>query len=248
MKKDPALHLGHFERIRTQVMQTDVHKLTPELVFEMMLQVLMRRGDANEISRRIMKVYGDFNKFCRLVSYEGLIKINGIGDVLAKNLLCLTKIILYSRFNLGDSVEGKYASVRTLVSFLEKVYKDAKKEMLIMFILNDRNEVLRYVVLGQGSFSAVEVDVTELKDAIYLHGGRKIILSHNHPEGTFYPSAEDVEATSRLYAFCRSYELELVDHIVMNRYGYLSFKDSGILEDIRHKLIEKAKGRRIFPD
>ncbi len=248
MKKDPKLHLGHFARVRTQVMQTDVHHLSQELVFEMLLQIPMHRGDANEIARRLVAIYGDFNKFCRLATYEKLLQVDGIGEIVAQKLVCLCKLFMYAKYHLGDDVKGKTASLRSIVQTLDSIYEEAETEMIVLFILNKKNEILHHTVLNHGSINSVALNLDQIADLLRIHRGQKLIISHNHPDGPFFPSIEDLDTTGRLYSFCMRKGVELVDHIIMNKTGYFSFRYSRVLAAIERGLLEKIEGRRLFPD
>ena len=248
MKKDPKLHLGHYERIRTRVMQTDIHQMSEELALEMLLQCPMRRGDTNEIAKRILAKYGSFNKFCRLATYDRLLEIDGIGASIAEKLACICKLFMFSKFHLDNRIEDKLVTLSSIIKFLHRIYQDVDHEILVLFILNNRREVLHYTILSHGGINSVSLDMDKISELTRLHKGCKIIISHNHPDGSFYPSVEDIATTEKVFAFCKSKGIGFVDHIVMNKYGYFSFYSSHLLDTIEKRLIEKIRGRRIFPD
>lgn len=246
MKKDPKLHLGHYERIRTRVLQTDIHQMTEELAVEMLLQCPMRRGDTNEIAKRILDTYGSFNKFCRLATYDKLLEIDGIGEVVAEKLLCFCKLFLYSKFRLENRIEDKLVNFNSITRFLHQLYSDLDNEVVVLLILNHRRQVLHYAILSHGSINNVTVDLDRISELTRLHKGCMIIISHNHPDGSFYPSLEDITTTEKIFAFCKKKGIEFLDHIVMNKDGYFSFYCSHLLDSMERRMMDKIRGRRVI--
>lgn len=247
MKKDPKLHLGHYERIRTRVLQTDIHQMTEELAMEMLLQSPMRRGDTNEIAKRILDKFGSFNKFCRLATYDKLVEIDGIGDAVAEKLLCFCKLFLFSKYHLENKIEEKLVNFPAITQFLHRLYSEVDTEILVLLILNHRRQVLHYSILSRGSINNVTFDLDKIAELTRLHKGSMIIISHNHPDGSFYPSIEDIGTTEKVFAFCHKRGIGFLDHIVMNKDGYFSFYCSHLLDSIERRMLEKIRGRRVIP-
>lgn len=56
-----------------------------------------------------------------------------------------------------------------------------------------------------------------------------IIVSHNHPSGTFIPSEEDKKLTQNIKMGCRYFDIDLIDHVIYTTTGYYSFCYEGAL-------------------
>ena len=67
-----------------------------------------------------------------------------------------------------------------------------------------------------------------MKRALEL-AASSIILIHNHPSGDPTPSNEDIELTKKLQAIGRELDINVHDHIIIGRYGFVSMKDIGVL-------------------
>jgi DNA repair protein RadC len=52
---------------------------------------------------------------------------------------------------------------------------------------------------------------------------------HNHPSGHTQPSRADREVTDRLKRAAIEMDLRLVDHLIVGKYGFFSFKAQGLL-------------------
>jgi DNA repair protein RadC len=66
------------------------------------------------------------------------------------------------------------------------------------------------------------------KDAI-MHNAYSVVLAHNHPSGDPEPSEDDLAMTKRLVETGKILGIEVIDHIIITKNGYLSFKDRGLL-------------------
>ena len=63
-------------------------------------------------------------------------------------------------------------------------------------------------------------------DMLYITGG---ITLHNHPSDDPEPSDDDLSLTRRLADAGRLMGIEVLDHIIITRKGYTSFKERGLL-------------------
>ena len=66
------------------------------------------------------------------------------------------------------------------------------------------------------------------REAIEVNA-HSIIISHNHPSGDPVPSQKDRDITNILLKAGDILNIELVDHIVIGRGKYFSFREEGIL-------------------
>lgn len=54
----------------------------------------------------------------------------------------------------------------------------------------------------------------------------QIILAHNHPSGDPKPSEDDLEITKRLVEAGKILGIEIVDHIIVAKNDFYSFKEN----------------------
>ena len=66
------------------------------------------------------------------------------------------------------------------------------------------------------------------KDAI-KHSAASVVLAHNHPSGDPEPSEDDITITKRLTEAGKILEVEVVDHIIIAKDGFFSFKERGLV-------------------
>ena len=94
----------------------------------------------------------------------------------------------------------------------------------IAVLLDTKNRVQEIATIYVGSVNSAQVRVGEVfRDAVRRNSAA-IIVAHNHPSGDPTPSPEDVAVTREIAAGGRLLDVELLDHLVVGRSGYVSLK------------------------
>lgn len=100
--------------------------------------------------------------------------------------------------------------------------------MLIIFL--DRHD--RYLIgeeIGQGSGSAVELDLPMLLRRALILGASSFLMAHNHPSGHCRPSDDDICATRRVAQAADLVGLRVIDHWIVTRCECYSIRARAIL-------------------
>jgi len=110
--------------------------------------------------------------------------------------------------------------------------RDATEEHVEALVLDARQRVVASRTLAQGPTCAVAVGMREVFALVVREGGEGVVVLHNHPSGDPRPSEADLRFTRGLWEAAQSLDVELLDHIVIAREGYFSFRDSGLLRSL----------------
>lgn len=110
-----------------------------------------------------------------------------------------------------------------------KDLRDNKKEHFVVFYLDSRNQEIKRDIVSIGSLNASLVHPREVFEPAVRHLAAQIIVAHNHPSGDTEPSAEDLAITKRLIDAGKILGIELIDHVIVARNGFVSFKEKGII-------------------
>lgn len=95
--------------------------------------------------------------------------------------------------------------------------------------LNRSNLLLGICTHSKGGISGTVVDNRLIMATALKCAASGIILAHNHPSGRLKPSAEDIQITQKLKACCQMFDISLVDHIIVAKKGFYSFREEGPL-------------------
>lgn len=100
------------------------------------------------------------------------------------------------------------------------------QEHLVVFFLTVRNQQIARETVSIGTASASLLHPREVFRPAIIHNASHVVVAHNHPSGDPLPSSADRDATLQLARAGRQVGIELVDHVVCGRDGYVSLKAS----------------------
>ncbi|HZH88945.1 MAG TPA: JAB domain-containing protein [Chitinophagaceae bacterium] len=103
------------------------------------------------------------------------------------------------------------------------------QEEVKVVLLNRANVVIGIYELSRGGLTASVVDIKLILSVALKALASSIVLIHNHPSGNLKASEADKSITIRLKKACDIVDMSLLDHLIISKYGYLSFKDEGLI-------------------
>jgi DNA repair protein RadC len=194
-----------------------------------LLAIILRTGKKGE------SVLALANRFLRKISLEKFSefsygefrKISGIGLVKACELL--------SCVELGRRIfENKKVNISQLLSPQDvfdnlKDIRVSKKEHFVVFFLDSRNQEIKREVISIGTINASLVHPREVFEPAVKYLAVQVILAHNHPSGDLEPSEEDLTVNKRLVEAGKLLGIEVLDHIIVTKNSFISFKEKGLL-------------------
>ena len=98
-----------------------------------------------------------------------------------------------------------------------------------IILVNRANFVLGIYELSKGGISGTVVDVRIILSVALKCNASGIILVHNHPSGNMTPSESDKKITRKLYQACDLLEIVLIDHFIVCKEKFYSFKQDGFI-------------------
>ncbi len=145
--------------------------------------------------------------------------------------------------NIIDEIKITYSSIsyneRIKIFDSTKAYNSFKDSWNIetielfeefkIILLNHASEVLGIYTVSKGGISSTVVEIRHILFVALKTNSTGIILAHNHPSGNLKPSSSDLKLTERMNEACKVMDLNLMDHIILSKQSYFSFKDEGYL-------------------
>jgi len=105
---------------------------------------------------------------------------------------------------------------------------DKRQEYLLVFYLNARYEMIQREIVGQGSLNHMMITAKEIFSPALMSPCASIIVAHNHPSGDPAPSDDDIGFTTRIHEAGEVMGIPMLDHVIIARHGYFSFRDNKI--------------------
>ncbi len=118
-----------------------------------------------------------------------------------------------------SSPSGAYSLVRDL--------KTARKEHLVALYLDAQNRLILRETISIGSLNTTRTHPREVLQPAIVHSALAFVLVHNHPSGSLEPSRDDIEFTRAMMRAGDLLGINLYDHLIVSRRGYVSLRERG---------------------
>jgi len=191
-----------------------------------LLAILLGSGtkgkDVIKLSKEIANIFEqDFEH----INLENLTSIHGLGNAKASQIL--SAIELSRRFLIKQNKQIKNAV--DIYNELHK-YTNKKQEYFLAISLDGANHIIKKRVISMGTISQTLVHPREVFSPSIQDRAASVIVAHNHPSGVLKPSNEDIDITKRLNESSKILGIELLDHLIISKNGYFSFKENGLFD------------------
>lgn len=187
-----------------------------------------REESAVDLCKRILaSVDHNLNALGKL-SIAQLMEFKGIGE--AKAITIVAAMELGRRRRLEDAVRlDKITSSRSVFDLMQPIIGELPHEEFWILYLNNSNKVIQKNQLSKGGITGTLVDVRLVLKSALEAGATALILCHNHPSGTLFPSQADKDVTLKLKTAAQSLDIKVLDHLIITEKTYFSFADEDIL-------------------
>ncbi|MBP3235460.1 MAG: DNA repair protein RadC [Bacteroidales bacterium] len=199
-----------------------------------LLAILIGSGtkDENvlEVSNKLLKISG--GKLSDIASMDPgqITSVNGIG----KNKYAA----IAAAFELGrrcaleepgiekNSITNAGMVYRIMIPHM----KGLDHEECWVLLLNRANYVIHKEMIGLGGITSTTVDTKIIMKKALDKKACGIILVHNHPSSNPRPGKMDMEVTSSLKKASQTFDISLIDHVIVSDDSYYSFAEDRVIE------------------
>lgn len=220
-----GIHDNHRERMRRRFLAGGLDGFADHEALELLLYYAIPRRDTNPIAHALMDRFGSLaGVFSAPV--EALEQVEGVGENAAVLLRLAPLVIRKARLTEARR-ELILNSRESIGAYLLELFSQERNEAVYQICLDRKGKLLSCKRLGEGSASAVNLDIRKLVENALLSSASSVVLAHNHPSGIALPSDADRAATAQAGAVLKSVGVRLVDHIIVADGDFVSFSDSG---------------------
>ena len=214
-------NMHHYDKPREKLARKGAQALKDYELLAILLGSGTKEKDVFALSKEIVHL---FEKEFETIDLEKLQQIHGLG--LAKASQILSAIELSRRYLIKQNRQ-----IRRAEDIYEELaaYRAKKQEHFLSITLDGASHIIQTRVVFIGTLNQSLVHPREVfADAI---GDRaaSVIVAHNHPSGQLRPSDADKHVTQRLVEVSRLVGIELLDHLIISREGYFSFRDHDLI-------------------
>ena len=215
------------ERPRERLQKVGVDNLSTQELLALIIEKGGRGQTVLTLSQNLLAHFGNLQNI-KNASLEELKKVKGIGFA--------TACKLQAAFKLGEKAElhitkfgEKIEEPESVFNLLKNEIGNKKKESFYILSLTTRNNLISVDKVSTGTLSASLAHPREVFLPAIKNSASTVIIVHNHPSEDTRPSEDDLKITKRLTEAGKILGIDVVDHIIVSRTNYFSFKDKGLI-------------------
>ena len=204
---------------REKALEYGIGSLDNSELLALILKSAYREKSVMELAQEIIDRANGFQNLPSM-TYEELIQIKGIKKAKALEVMAIleistdedldapAKVVDWLRMNLGFSAEEEFFAV----------------------FLNGRGGVIRLEKMYQGNRTGSSVGVDTIMRKAILYKASYLLVAHNHPSDRAEPSEADIDITAKLHQSAGMLGIPLLDHIIIGKTSYFSFRNHSMLK------------------
>ncbi len=219
MKKIAELH--RHDKPREKLAQKGPQALKDYELLAVLLGSGSREKDVFALSREIAAL---FEKEFEDLSLEKLLSIHGLGPAKAGQILAAVELSRRYLIKQNRRIGLAKDAYEELLPWAHR-----KQEHFLTITLDGASHVIEKRVVFIGTLNQSLVHPREVFADAISDRAAGIIIAHNHPSGQLRPSDADLRITRRLREVGDLIGIELLDHLIISKEGFLSFRNEGLL-------------------
>lgn len=215
------------DRPRERLVRLGPRALSTQELLALLIHTGTSRYSAHEVASQLLERYPSLPDLAGRDVSE-LQDIHGMG--LAK------AATLSAAFELAHRIQAAPFQHKIVVSSPQVIAKrliprmrHLRTETFMVILLNTANQILRDVVVGEGSLNAVIIHPREVFRLAIAESAASIIVAHNHPSGNTEPSKEDIAITRQLVEAGRIVDIRVLDHLIIAGDEFTSLAERHLL-------------------
>lgn len=208
-----TMHEGHRKRMRERFRKEGLDGFADHEVLELLLFYGRARGDVNPLAHTLMDTFGSLQGVLEAKA-DQLMAVPGVGEETAT--LISFVLPMFRRYTACLCRERKRLDTREdAKQFCKSLLSGWRTERLYVICLDADNQLLGYRLVGEGTTGGVPVQPRLVVETALNLNARSVVLCHNHPGGTDWPSVEDISATEQIKLLLKGLDIDLLDHIIV---------------------------------
>jgi len=215
------------DRPRERLQKVGVDNLSTQELLALIIEKGGRGQTVLTLAQNLLAHFGNLQNI-KNASIEELKKVKGIGFATACKLQAAFKLGEKAGLHITNFGE-KIKKPETVFNLLKNEIGNKMKESFYILSLTNRNNLISVDKVSTGTLSASLAHPREVFLPAIKNYASTVIIVHNHPSGDTQPSEDDLDITKRLKEAGKILGIDVVDHIIVSRNNYFSFKDKGLI-------------------
>ena len=214
--------ISQAERPREKLERYGPDYLSNDELLALILRTGHQKENAIDMSHRLINEYG-LDKLSDLALNE-LQEIKGIGFAKACQIIALFEF--NKRHAISKRAGKAIKCAKDVYEYAQPLLSGKDKEHFMILHLDSKSRVIKDEIISIGILNASLVHPREVFKSAIKESANAIVLVHNHPSGDAEPSKVDEDVTSRLNETGKLLKIKVIDHVIIGKDNYYSFRES----------------------
>ena len=216
------------ERPREKLIAHGATRLSDSELLAVLLNTGTTKQNALDLSASLLNQFGGLRNLLN-AKPNVFLKYKGLGYVKYCRLQAALEIT--KRYLAEPMLRfGAIASADAAKQFLYAKLRDLEHEVFAGIFLDQRQRILHYKTLFQGSIRQAAIYPREIIKQALAYNCASLIIAHNHPSGNTEPSQADINITQSIQTSLKLVDIELLDHIIVGDTDTYSLAEHGFLK------------------
>lgn len=184
--------------------------------------------NALEISKRLFKENINLTTLASLDVKE-LSSYRGVKEATA--LKIAATFTLAKRINIETIINesNKPLDDKIIAKNFANEMSSLSDEKLVILLLNKKKILISKRIINIGNKQNVKIEIDKILKVLFTSSTYYFYLLHNHPNGSYNSSVEDIIFTHRIKDIAKQYKRYLLDHLIFTNNGCYSMGKNEII-------------------
>ncbi|MEG2360715.1 MAG: DNA repair protein RadC, partial [Christensenella sp.] len=218
-----SIHDGHRERLKHRFLQHGLDSFEEHEALELLLFFAIPRRDTNPIAHELLARFGSLKNIFNADPAD-IARTKGVGDNAA--VLLKLQSELARKYWMSDiRAHTTISSIASAIDYLTLLFRGKTKEEFYIVCLDAHFRVKHTDRLSRGTATETPVYIRLITETVIRTGAENIIVAHNHPGGSAFPSNKDILSTQQILSAMNAISVPMLDHIIIGENDVFSFSE-----------------------
>ena len=221
---ESKIHLGHRERMREKYTRHGRDVFSTYELLEMLLYYSIPYRDTNPVSKNLLARFSSLDGVLRAES-DRLTEVSGVGAKTAEYIRAVSRLTPSAVLEASKSSRAVFDDYSSVGAYFVEYFKDKREPVCVIAHLKSNMELIRVEKICDGDFSS-DVSLSDFIDSVIASRASAVVLAHNHPYSTHFPTEEDFNKNKLLVSAFSSIGVRVAEHYIVSADRFVGFMHS----------------------
>lgn len=196
---------------------------------EIILKYVFNKHNYEELSDALLKRFGSIREIFS-TDTEELYTVKELGRASSEHICFIGDVLRIE--SIEQPKEDSFLTFNSSLKFCVKLFSIYVKEAMYVVYIDKYFHPIVMEEISKKLGTITTFDMKKIINKAIEVDAEKILIAHNHPNGSSTPSSQDISATKRIAFLLKEIGIILVDHIIIAENNYCSFRKSGCFDGI----------------